>query len=226
MLDGRRAWAYVAAMMSAQGTPDPIAAARSDLLVEVASALIAELGIDGLTIRAVLARSGLARRAFYESFESKEDLVLAVFARTIAGATLLFAQQAAALTSPLARIELIVTGIVIGRGADDAEVLSQGDRRSAALSREHLRLGESRPEALQAALAPLLALIARFVAAGIAAGEVRSGDPDRLAGLIYNLVSTTMHQELRAAASCPPDPARRLDLARDIWDFCRRAIAA
>ena len=48
--------------------------------------------------------------------------------------------------------------------------------------------------------------------------------PLRLAVLVYNLVSTTVHAELLAEEGINPDPERRIQLAEDIWEFCRRAI--
>jgi len=58
------------------------------------------------------------------------------------------------------------------------------------------------------------------------AGAVRIDDPERMATLMYNLVSTTVHAELPAHESARPDRAQRSRLATDIWEFCRRAIAA
>ena len=49
---------------------------RKQSIVEAAYALLDEEGLEGLTIRAMLKRTGLARRAFYERFAGKDDLVL------------------------------------------------------------------------------------------------------------------------------------------------------
>jgi hypothetical protein len=94
------------------------------------------------------------------------------------------------------------------------------------MSREHLRLAESRPDELQAALRPLIALIARQIADGIDAGAVRPGDPQRFAALVYNLVSTTVQTELLAGESAAARREGREDLAAELWEFCWRAIAA
>ncbi len=206
------------------GEGDP----RARLLVEAAYDLLEEEGLEGLTIRAVLARTGLARRAFYDNFTGKDDLVLAVFDRTIRLAADYYGHMAETIADPLDRLALIVSSIAIGTAR--LESLGESDEgihanRSAALSREHLRLAESRPRELQAALAPLIALIADQLRAGMAAGVVRPCDADLQAGLIYNLVSTTVHSELLAGEG-RPDRERRLKLAREIWDFCRRAVAA
>lgn len=198
---------------------------RSRKIVEAAYDLLEDEGLEGLTIRAVLTKTGLSRRAFYERFEGKDDLVLAVFEQTIRKATQFFGELIAKLDDPLERLKIVLTYIVLGKGTVPA-ANSHSHRRGAALSREHLRLAESRPQDLQIALRPLIALIAQELAAGMTAGVVRKDDPQRLAVLVYNVVSTTVHSELLASENLVPDQASTARLADDIWEFCRRAIAA
>ena len=202
---------------------EPIAE-RSQRIVEAAYGLLEESGLEGLTIRAVLKRTGLSRRAFYERFAGKDDLMLSVFEQTIRLAAAYYSQQVQAVPDPMQRLKLIVTHISLSTGGSGPEG-SRSNRRGAALSREHLRLAESRPDALQAALSPLIGVIAQQLSDGMQAGLVRDGAPSRLAALVYNLVSTTVHTELLAHETAQPDPAHRLQLAADIWEFCRRAVS-
>jgi AcrR family transcriptional regulator len=199
---------------------------RSRRIVEAAYDLLDEDGLEGLTIRAVLEKTGLARRAFYERFAGKDDLMLAVFEQTIRLAAGHYREQVAALADPMARLHLIVICIVLGQSTLEDAGRSHSNRRGAAMSREHLRLAESRPDELQAALNPLITLIAEQLSSGMEAGLVRDGAPQRLAALVYNLVSTTVHTELLAQERSRPDRARQRQLAADSWEFCRRAIAA
>ena len=128
-----------------------------------------------------------------------------------------------ALDDPLERLRLVITLLVLGREAvDDDPALDQEGRRGAAMSREHLRLAESRPDELQRALEPLIHLIAEELSVGMERGLVRPGDARRLARLVYNLVSTTVHTELLSQDSAHAD---REQLATEIWAFCHRAIA-
>lgn len=196
--------------------------ARSRRIVEAAYELLEE-GLDKLTIRAVLAQTGLSRRAFYERFSGKDDLVLAVFEHAVHLAADHYREQVRPLTLPMERLHLIVTWLVLGREALVVDTQGRSDRRGAAMSREHLRLAESRPDELQAALQPLISLIADQLSDGMAAGEVRQGDPQRMASMVYNLVATTVHTELLSPESARAD---REKLAADIWEFCRRAVAA
>ncbi len=195
---------------------------RSRRIVEAAYELLDE-GLEELTIRAVLKKTGLSRRAFYERFAGKDDLLLAVFEYTILLASSHYRAQVAQVDDPLERLRIVVTLIILGRPAlDDTGDANEG-RRAAAMSREHLRLAESCPEELQHALEPLLSLVAEELAAGMAEGRVRRGDPSRMAGLVYNLVSTTVLTELLRSEG---DQSDRKLLAEDIWEFCRRAIVA
>lgn len=206
--------------------------ARSRKIVEAAYELLAESGLEGLTIRAVLNKTGLSRRAFYERFEGKDELVLAVFEQTIRRAAGQFADEVQRQADPIERLRRIVTLIGLGRNvAAEAGIelpAAPLSRRSAALSREHLRLAESRPRELQAALRPLIDLIAKQLAAGMITGQVRQNDPERLAILLYNLVSTTVHSELLLQEGVHPNPSnaqRHQRLIEDLWEFCYRAIS-
>lgn len=198
---------------------------RSRSIVAAAYVLLDKEGLEGLTIRAVLVKTGLSRRAFYERFAGKDDLMLAVFEHTVRLAADHYRAQVATLTDPMARMELIVTCIVLGESTLK-ESGGNTSRRGAAMSREHLRLAQSRTDDLQAALDPLIALIAEQLFRGMEVGSVRDCAPQRLATLVYNLVATTVHTELLAQEARVRDRTRRLQLAADLWEFCRRAIAA
>lgn len=205
-------------------TPSARVDDRRRELVAAAYALLSTHGLEGLTIRTVLKKTHLSRRAFYERFSGKDDLILAVFEHTISSAAEWLGERIAAMSDPMERLKSIVGFIVLG--ADALDSTDSSNRRSAALVREHLRLAESRPTDLQAALSPLITLIARQLSDGMKAGLVRNYPPQRLAALVYNVVATTMHTEILANETSQPDPAHRVRLASEIWEFCRPAIAA
>src|SRR5256885_5583748 len=106
---------------------------RSRKIVDAAYDLLEEQGLEGLTIRAVLKRTGLSRRAFYERFEGKDDLVLAVFEQTIRRAAAHLSELVSTTADPVERLRVIVNSIVLGSitlaGPDGA----QSNRRGAAL---------------------------------------------------------------------------------------------
>lgn len=197
---------------------------RRQSLIAAANELLEIGGLEGLTIRAVLKRTGLARRAFYERFAGKDDLVLAVFEETMAEAGAMFKRDAQALTSPLDKVCHVVRGLVLGALTTETRV---SVRHASAIVREHMRLAESRPAELDSALRPLLQAIADPISEGIRTGQLRQCDPDLQARLIYNLLATTIHTELMKQGDERKPPSDRGNrLADEIWEFCRRAIIA
>src|SRR5215468_6168413 len=56
-------------------------------VVRAARELVAEGGLDSVTLRALLKKTGLSRRAFYRHFESMDDVLLALFEDTMASGT-------------------------------------------------------------------------------------------------------------------------------------------
>jgi AcrR family transcriptional regulator len=199
---------------------------RTRLIVAAAYELMESGGLDDLTIRAVLKRTGLSRRAFYEQFAGKDDLVLAVFAQAMRFAAQMYSELVESIDNPLDRLGTMILSMGSGSAFPEEAGSSEGSRMAAALSREHLRLAEARPAELQAALEPLIALIARQIEEAMQAGMVRQGDPLRFALLIYNLTATTVHTELITAEIYPVPAERRRQLGRELWEFCRQAIAA
>src|SRR5215207_7408940 len=93
---------------------------RSRQLIDAANKLLAEGGLEGLTIRAMLKRTGLARRAFYERFAGKDDLVLAVFEETMLEAAVFLESETAECPDALDQVRVIVYGLVLGSQPDQA----------------------------------------------------------------------------------------------------------
>jgi AcrR family transcriptional regulator len=192
--------------------------ARSRRLVNAARDLLAESGYEGLTVRSVLDRTRLSRRAFYERFDGIDDLVLAVFEQTFREGAATIREGMAQLDDPLARLRFVIEAMVLG-ARDEAAV-----RYAVVLSRGHLRLAEARPDDLARALEPFTSLIAEQLAAGMERGVVRSADPVQLATLVHNLVVATIHASLLSPA---PEPAARAEgSAASLWEFCLRAVRA
>lgn len=188
---------------------------RSRRIVAAAREIVAESGLDGLTVQKVRERTGLSLRAFYQRFVSKDDLLVAVFEETLRDAATLLAAKTAAITDPVERLRMLVTGIFTGGISDD--VLKQ----SVPLSHEHLRLAEARPAELRFALEPLMALLAEHLAVGIEAGVVRQSDPRRLAVLVLHLVFAQIHAVVLGTVE-------ERDVERsgvELWEFCWRAVA-
>ncbi|MXO89978.1 TetR family transcriptional regulator [Altererythrobacter aquaemixtae] len=203
----------------------PAVADKRAAIVAAANDLLLERGLDGLTIRAVLSRTGLARRAFYDLFATKDDLVLALFEASLSDAAALMKKTGRELDGPVDRLDLIIRTISV-RGAVEVEGTSpQRDRRGAAFSREHMRLAQERPAELRRATKPLIDLIMQVVQEGIGEGQWHSADPSRSARFIYNLVSTTVQTELLDPGNTASDRAEREKLADQLVAFCVKSLS-
>jgi AcrR family transcriptional regulator len=191
--------------------------ARSRRFVAAAREILAEAGFEGLTVRAVLDRTRLSRRAFYERFDGIDDLVLAVFEQTFRDGAAIIRAEMTALEDPLERLRFVIESMFLGARSE------AGVRYAVVLSRGHLRLAEARPDDLQRALEPFTTLLAEQLAAGMQSGVVRPADASELATLVHNLVVATIHASLlsHAASARPPEAS-----AAALWEFCLRAVRA
>ena len=188
---------------------------RSRRIVAAAREIVAESGLDGLTVQKVRERTGLSLRAFYQRFGGKDDLLVAVFEETLREAATTLGVKIAAIADPVERLRMLVTGIFTGGISDD--VLKQ----SVPLSHEHLRLAESRPAELRFALEPLTVLLSEHLAMGIESGVIRRSDPRRLAVLVLHLVFAQIHAVVLGTVG-------EQDVERsgvELWEFCWRAVA-
>jgi AcrR family transcriptional regulator len=192
--------------------------ARSRRFVRAAGQHLAEGGFEGLTVRSVLDRTRLSRRAFYERFDGMDDLILAVFEQTFREGATRIRAQVAEIEDPIERLRLVIEAMVLG-ARSEASI-----RYAVVLSREHLRLAEARPDDLQRALEPLTSVIAEQLAHGMEQGVVRQADAFQLATLVHSLVAATIHASLLSRASGAE--ARTEDSTAVLWEFCLRAVRA
>jgi AcrR family transcriptional regulator len=190
---------------------------RSRRIALAAGELLSAHGLEGLTLRAVLERTGLSRRAFYECFDGMDDLLLAVFEETMRQGAVYQRALIAEASDPLERLRLLVVCT-----ASDAWSARRA-RYSAVMSREHLRLAGSRPQELRRALEPMVSLFAEQLAAGMARGQVRPADPAQLALLVFNLVAATIHTALLGPPCGPTGGSEPPEHV--LWEFCRRAVS-
>jgi AcrR family transcriptional regulator len=184
---------------------------RGHRVVKAAREIVSEGGLESLTLRAVLQKTGLARRAFYAHFGSMDDVLLALFEDTMAHGAARLREQLAGIDDPIVALEKLVRAIASG-------ALSSSDRvYNIAMTQQHIRLAEHRPDELHAAHAPMNDLIADVLRAGIRAGAVREADASRLAEIVHALISTEVHRNLYRGA----DDTGWVD---DLWEFCLGGI--
>lgn len=177
------------------GPPD--AATR---LVVAARQLADETGSAAFTVAQVIERAGSSLKAFYRCFRGKDDLLLALIEDDSG-------RGARVLEARLAHHDDGLHGFVV-------ELFAMLDLPGAAgyagvLVREHRRLAEHHPDALDAALAPLTTLLA---------GLIDTTDPKRDAHTLFGVLIGGIHEVVLGRVD---DPA---ELAEYLYRFCTRGL--
>ncbi len=210
-----------ATLPSPAGAPS-LAARRGALdrrtrFVGAARELATETGSSAFTVHQVVSRSGMSLKSFYGLFDGKDDLLVGLLEEDIGLGALALSELIAAEESPRERARAWVLGLfsLMAAGRHGHVVV---------LVREHRRLAEARPEAMEAALCPLVDLLATELAAASHTGIVRPGNPQRDARLVLDLVLVTIH-DLVLAPGGPPSAERITEVAEYVWEFCWGGLA-
>ena len=164
--------------------------ARLSRLVDAARALADESGATTFTVSQLAARAGVSLKGFYGSVGGKDELLVALFAEeSRRGAALIDASLDGDREQRLHAYVATLLAMAAWPGSAGY---------AAVLSREHRRLAEVHPDALEDALAPLVDLLRTVVGddadlvfavvlAGIHDVTLGRADPDELASRITTL---------------------------------------
>jgi TetR/AcrR family transcriptional regulator len=184
------------------------AAARQ--LVDATRDVAAEGGSSEFTMADVAAAAQVSLRTVYRHFAGRDDLLLALFEEEAQIGVALLAQAMDAVPDE-ARVREFVVGL--------CSLLMTGEGYASLLLREHLRLGDRRPDELRAALAPLVDLLEAELRAAADAGSIRPVDRHD-AVIVFTTVLAHVHAVLLFSPN--DDPARAADR---LWAFCAAALA-
>jgi AcrR family transcriptional regulator len=141
---------------------------RGGALIHAASQLLDRAGGDGFTVQEVADEAGQSLRTLYQYFESKDDLLLAVFEEAMALYATLIADAIAPLTDPLERL----AGALIAAGTIPSRTDGQRNR---GLALVRLKLAEVEPELIGRSQAPVTGLLGELVEAAADAGHFDVG---------------------------------------------------
>jgi AcrR family transcriptional regulator len=136
-------------------------------------------GLD-ITVQEVADEAGQSLRTLYQYFESKDDLLLAVFEEAMRMYAQLVERSIRGLDDPLERL----AGAIVA--AVRMPELS-GSGVNSGLARLRLRLSESRAEMVGSAQSAITSLIRSLVEEAAAAGEIQAPDPEGVTFMILSL---------------------------------------
>ena len=141
---------------------------RADRFIKTAVSILGETGRTDFTVQEVVARSKTSLRAFYQHFTGKDDLLLALFEKTIAQSAKAWHADTTGLASTAA------LKLVIDRISEQPESSTQ-DSLNRALTLYNQHLAETRPRDYARVLSPLHQLIRDIVGQGITEGVFNPG---------------------------------------------------
>jgi AcrR family transcriptional regulator len=151
---------------------DSLRGGEARALLDAGMRVIRRNGYEGATVVDILAEAGLSTRAFYRHFESKDDLLCALYRRDADWMVQRITTQALAADSPLAGLEAWVDAILAimfdaRRAARAALLDSPASRRARGFEAEDRRahLGFIEP-------------LTEVIVDGVAAGVFTSPDPE------------------------------------------------
>lgn len=182
---------------------------KSNGFVRAAMELLDETGGFAFTVQDVVDRSKLSLRSFYQTFASKDDLLLALFEECVASAAEWQRARMAKHDDPIDQIEVFLTSLWTGKLSPEV---------GRALAVYNLTLSATRPAELAHALEPQLEVLLDAVERGVETGQVRNDiDSRRLAEILLHTGNAAVFTTILHTGSESP---------ADVWAFCLGGIRA
>lgn len=183
-------------------------------LIRAAAAVLERSDGEDITVQEVADEAGQSLRTLYQYFESKDDLLLAVFEEAMRTYAQLIEQSIGQLTDPLERL----AGAMVA-AARMPELSGSGFDRG--LVRLRLRLSQAKPEMVGRAQSAVTTLVRSLVESAAAAGRIRVTDPEAATFMILSLNAAFITTETIGNDA----GVRRPDIAA-FTSFCLRGLGA
>jgi len=188
---------------------------RVEKFLDAAQSIITTKGSTDFTVQEVVERSSQSLRSFYQHFDGKHELLLALFEDALRRTADQIRAAAVGHDDPLDRLRIAV------------QLLFELSRPDPTAHRPLFtdfapQLLISHPAEVKIAHAPLLALFTELMTGAEAAGLLRSKTPPR------RLAALTMQTAMFIALAngAPDDETQRPVTAEEAWDFCSHGFVA
>lgn len=187
---------------------------RVERFLDAAQAIITKKGTTDFTVQEVVDRSRQSLRSFYQHFNGKHELLLALFEDALRRASDQIRAAASGQADPLGRLKIAV------------QLLFELSRPDPTAQRPLFtdfapQLLVSHPAETKVAHAPLLNLFTELMTDAAAANQLRPGvNPHRMAAVTMQTVMFV------AQSSGPPEDEKAHPITADeAWDFCAHGFA-
>jgi AcrR family transcriptional regulator len=192
---------------------------RIQRFLDAAFALMDEKGTTEFTIQEVIDSSKQSMRAFYQYFDGKDELLLALFDTTVRESIEDMQAAVDGEQDPLERLHAFVirlhewcepVGAPRKRGAHNRRPINEFS----------VQLAFTHPDRVQRTMAPLSRMLLELVEAASAAGEIEVDDARHTAALVQQTVMYSWFGN-RLVES----PKKRVS-AEETWQFCLHGMRA
>jgi len=192
---------------------------RVQRFLDAAFELIDEKGTTEFTIQEVIDQSKQSLRGFYQYFDGKDELLLALFEETIREATDDLEKVIQPVTDPLDRLRVFT--IRLHEWCDPSEKpRKRGTHNRRPIMEFSVQLAVDHPDQVKAAMAPVSRIMVELVTEAVAAKVIDVPDTRRAAALIQQTVMYSWFGNRLA------ESARMRLTAEATWDFCLHGLGA
>jgi AcrR family transcriptional regulator len=187
---------------------------RIQRFLDAAFELIDEKGTTEFTIQEVIERSGQSLRSFYQYFDGKDELVLALFEETIRECVEDL-QQASKEAEPIDRLHAFV--VRLHEWCDPAD-RKRGTHNRRPIAEFTTQLAVAHPDRVTAATASVATMLLELIEDAVAAGAIEVDDTRRAAALVLQTIMFSWFGNRIAQ-----NPRLRVS-SEDIWEFCLHGL--
>jgi AcrR family transcriptional regulator len=187
--------------------------------LDAAFSLIDEKGSTDFTIQEVIDRSEQSLRAFYQHFDGKDELILALFEETVreAAADIRTAVDAESSSKPLDRLHAFA--IRLHEWCDpDEKPRRRGSHNRRPISEFSHQVAANHPARVRAGMVPVTSMLIDLLDAAKASGAIDVADTHRTAGLMEQTIMSSWSGNRLAE-----NPRMRIS-AEETWEFCLRGL--
>ena len=190
---------------------------RVQRFLDAACELIDRNGSTEFTIQEVVDRSKQSLRGFYQYFDSKDELLLALFEESIRESAEDIREVVEAESEAIERLRAFT--IRLHEWCEPAETpRKRGAHNRRPISEFSLQLAISHPERVRAAMEPISRMLLDLLDAAVAAGAIQVSDTQHAAALLQQIVMFSWFGNHLVQST------RMRVTAEETWEFCYRGL--